>query len=568
MMGRILSILACLLVAGCFRGPQEKKLSEIASLVQERPDSALTELRAMSQEALRSRRLRAEFSLLHAMALDKCYIDVASDSIIAPAAEYYRHHGNFDDKLKALYYQGLVHRYRGELREAAVLFSKAEGIAGNASDAHAKGILFLSFANLYGAVHNFDKQQEYVEKALEVLFTSGDPMYESALVELASVHVSRREWKEADSLYRKSLAAAEGNEQILSYVLSAYARMKMMLDTPDPSGAIALLRRKVEECNAPLTQREAGAYAYAADRLGETAVTDALLAQFEGLTGPDRAKVLPWMYRIYAWRGDYEKAFKYLSEADVDEEKDIRSSLADPLTQAISDNLELEMERKRTAFRIAMLVFVFLTMLLLSAVSFLAYRRKKQEEEIARLLLVSENLRRENADSLKQVIDLTTRLKSQKHTLSNRNSENSSMRKTLEALRIELSKERLVRFQQKTRLAQLLSELENGPWPVPSSISGTVKSELREVYSLERDRKALLDRLDSELDGMVGKMIADLGLTDSKDIHFLCLSLLGIRADVVSGILKMNRQAVYTKKARLKSRLESVGGGKYGMFFD
>lgn len=155
--------------------------------------------------------------------------------------------------MKALYYQGLVHRYRGELREAAVLFSKAEGIAGNASDAHAKGILFLSFANLYGAVHNFDKQQEYVEKALEVLFTSGDSMYESALVEQASVHVSRREWKEADSLYRKSLAAAEGNEQILSYVLSAYARMKMMLDTPDPSGAIALLRRKVEECNAPLT---------------------------------------------------------------------------------------------------------------------------------------------------------------------------------------------------------------------------------------------------------------------------------------------------------------------------
>ena len=126
-------------------------------------------------------------------------------------------------------------------------------------------------------------------------------------------------------MFRRSLAAAEGNDKILAYVLSGYARMKMMQDAPDPSGAIAMLRKKVEECNAPLTQREAGAYAYAADRLGETAVTDALLAQFEGLTGPDRAKVLPWMYRIYAWRGDYEKAFKYLSEVDVDEEKDIRS---------------------------------------------------------------------------------------------------------------------------------------------------------------------------------------------------------------------------------------------------
>ena len=100
-------------VAGCGRR-EMARLDDIESYVQARPDSALAQLRALDPHSLRSRRARARHSLLHAMALDKCYIDVTSDSIIAPAARYYRRHGSADEKMKALYYEGVVHQYRGE----------------------------------------------------------------------------------------------------------------------------------------------------------------------------------------------------------------------------------------------------------------------------------------------------------------------------------------------------------------------------------------------------------------------------------------------------------------------
>ena len=124
-------------------------LSDIALYINDRPDSALAELRAIDTTVLHLRRDKAQYSLLHAMALDKCYIDVTSDSIIAPAAKYYRHHGSPDDKMKALFYEGVVYQYSKEYNKAAVLFSQAENWAGKSEDTHAKGILFLAFSEFF-----------------------------------------------------------------------------------------------------------------------------------------------------------------------------------------------------------------------------------------------------------------------------------------------------------------------------------------------------------------------------------------------------------------------------------
>ena len=134
-------------------------LSDIASYINDKPDSALAELRAIDTTLFHSRRNKAQHSLLHAMALDKCYINVTSDSIISPAARYYRHHGSADNKLKALFYQGKVYQYRHEYGDAAILFSKAEDLTNKAEDAHAIGLLYLTFSEIYRKVYNIDKQQ-------------------------------------------------------------------------------------------------------------------------------------------------------------------------------------------------------------------------------------------------------------------------------------------------------------------------------------------------------------------------------------------------------------------------
>ena len=66
----------------------ERTLEDVASFIEERPDSALTILDTMDSFSLTTSALKARHSLLLAMARDKNYIDDTTDSIIAPAVSW------------------------------------------------------------------------------------------------------------------------------------------------------------------------------------------------------------------------------------------------------------------------------------------------------------------------------------------------------------------------------------------------------------------------------------------------------------------------------------------------
>lgn len=86
----------------------ERTLTDVASFIEERPDSALTILDTMDSFSLTTSALKARHSLLLAMARDKNYIDDTTDSIIAPAVSWYRRHGSADEKLLMNYYRGRI----------------------------------------------------------------------------------------------------------------------------------------------------------------------------------------------------------------------------------------------------------------------------------------------------------------------------------------------------------------------------------------------------------------------------------------------------------------------------
>ena len=66
-----------------------KDLDDVESYIQERPDSALFVLEGIDRLNLNTRGLKARHGLLLSMALDKNFIDLTSDSLIAPVVEYY-----------------------------------------------------------------------------------------------------------------------------------------------------------------------------------------------------------------------------------------------------------------------------------------------------------------------------------------------------------------------------------------------------------------------------------------------------------------------------------------------
>lgn len=136
----VLSLSVIALLASCDDSVLSR-LSDVEAFINDRPDSALVVLESIPHTELNTRRSRAKYALLKSIALDKNYIDVTSDSIIAPAVSYYRHHGSADEKLKTFYYRGLISYNDMDTDAAMSYFVLAENNERKASDNIAKGRL-------------------------------------------------------------------------------------------------------------------------------------------------------------------------------------------------------------------------------------------------------------------------------------------------------------------------------------------------------------------------------------------------------------------------------------------
>lgn len=311
----VLIAVALVLFPGCKSLPGyriTRVMDDVETYINDRPDSALAVLRALDSTAVRGRGLRARYSLLHTMALDKCYEDITVPGLLEDATAWFSRHGSPDDRMKTCYYQGRIQQDNGNLSAAAIAFSQAEYYAEEATDTHAVALLYNAFASIYDAVHNTQKELEYVEKELSVMKESGDPMYYSALGNLAMVYHTRKDWALADSLYQEAISHSDAYPHALAIYLSNYARMKLLHSEKDPQGAIDLLNRKREISSGVLSPKEVGAYAYALDLLGNRKTADALIDRLQALPDASRSEVVSWLYRISLSRGDQTRALTYL----------------------------------------------------------------------------------------------------------------------------------------------------------------------------------------------------------------------------------------------------------------
>ena len=92
-MKRLLPIIAAIsIVFSCTSLDVNRTLKDVESYIMERPDSALSVLKSVDHALLNTKRQKAHHALLHAMALDKNYIDVIEDSIARVAVNFYQMH--------------------------------------------------------------------------------------------------------------------------------------------------------------------------------------------------------------------------------------------------------------------------------------------------------------------------------------------------------------------------------------------------------------------------------------------------------------------------------------------
>ena len=131
-------------------------ITEMETIIEERPDSVLNVLQTIDTDELVGDEERAKHALLLSMAMDKNYIDRTDFEVLQPAIDYYEDNGSATDKLRTYYYQGRIHHNRGDEAAAMESYVKAINIGENSDDILTKARLFVAQGNIYNSLLRWD----------------------------------------------------------------------------------------------------------------------------------------------------------------------------------------------------------------------------------------------------------------------------------------------------------------------------------------------------------------------------------------------------------------------------
>lgn len=540
-------------IISCCPTPRQRTaalLDDVESYINARPDSARVVLENIDSLYLKTPALRARYSLLHVMALDKCYDDITAPGLLDPAVAWYGHHGSPDEKMKTCYYQGRIAQEHKDSNGAAVYYSSAEEYSEKITDKHALGLLYLAQASIYNSVYNSAKEEEYCEKGLAVFRAVNDSLQGIAMGQLAISCFIQRKWDRADSLFTEGIALSASNPYAMSVFLPKYAVMKLLQSEAEPEEALKLLDRLRIEYGYPLSLQGAGAYAYALILSGKEAEAKGIIEQLEGQARSYPLEVEPWLSRCALASGDFRKAYESLNKAHLSEEVTIQDVLKNSVSESISGFNEFKDQQKMLQGRIHIAILIVIILILTLGLTLALLYKNKLENEKSQILNAYTILEKEAAEQETQTSKLQLQL-------------NQTQEKARQ--------ERVLRFRQAGRLRTSIWRLEHrGPsWIMKDSDMAIIKEELSAVYDIDDDGKKLVSRLNRELDGAILPLLDDLSIKDKpQEQLFLCCCLLNLPADIIAAKFGITSNNVRVKKSRLKSQIKELDSKEYDALFD
>ena len=246
-----LMITVCM-IYGCSDNSPKSILTDIDSFIQERPDSALAILDTMDRASLKTERLKAHHALLHAMALDKNFIDVSNDSIARVAVDYYATRGSRKSYARSLYYLGLAYFYQEEYTKAIVEFTKAESVAVT-SDSLYLGFSKVGLADTYGKSYNYGEEENNLKEAFDIFSSLSLNYYSQAtLLRLANVYFNTSQTEKSIEILsenlKKTIALYKQKRNLMLDCLEKYMPKEVTWTKPD--GGLFMLVTLPETMNS------------------------------------------------------------------------------------------------------------------------------------------------------------------------------------------------------------------------------------------------------------------------------------------------------------------------------
>lgn len=392
-----LLLVLILLPSGCGSRQAETMLDDVESYIQVRPDSALAVLRALDTTKLNSQRLRAHYALLHAMALDKNWIDTTDAGVVMAAVKYYDRHRPVSRRAKPYYYLGRIQYNGGHYDEAILSFTRAREYAAGLRDDRFKTLIVMALANTFNANSVYGEAQKALIEAEEYAKACHDTSLLFAInYYKAQGFVNLSRFEDADSLFLELTKEENKNISYYPEILNNYA---MFLITPPNeyyARAKLLYDRSLQMRGTLGSAQHWGMYAACLAYGGDLKKAETIMNQLEA---EGKEQELSYSYNkslISALQDDYQTAYRYLQENLKQKNEIIQRQLKQSTLKFQRDYYYLQRESLKKENRLKKGVLVLLVLFIVSAAMAVvtAIRRYRENE------------RRQNQDMIEAVQDL------------------------------------------------------------------------------------------------------------------------------------------------------------------
>lgn len=547
------------LLVSCDNRQAKALLQDVETYIQERPDSALRVLRKVDSLTLNTKSLRARYSLLFAMALDKNYIDTTALSILEPTVAYYERLGSPQDKMLSCYYLGRIYANRKDYPNAVIFYSQALRESSE-YDYYHRGLIYAASADAYNASFNDEEELRNTILAYECFEKIGDKDLDLSLYKVAQAYHNNERFDVADSLYSLVYSGKDSTSRLALYAMEDLVSNDLYQEKQDVERDLELLEY-VAEHRGNLSLESYYEYAYLLLLAGKESEAENILSQLSNREA--NGKTMEIRYRIAECKGQNEEALALLKSMLSHQNDVVKKKLAQSVFKAQSDyyRLTAEVSEQKSTISNQRSIIILITGLMIIALLYVIFMKRKSTlirekdrltqavEESERLLeTVRNRANEEKSEREKDILDLKSR-----------NEREQDKIKDLREMYVALYQKRFSEIG-KYYDAASSHRLESIKEKAYHDVISSTQALFEEIASGSEGQKKFEARINADLDDIVSKIRSDFPKLKDDDIRFICYLIVGFDTSTISFLMDISKENVRVKKHRLREKLNGYAG--------
>ena len=553
------------LFISCDNRQTKSLLQDVETYIQERPDSALRVLRKVDSLTLNTKALRARYSVLFAMALDKNYIDTTALSILEPTVAYYERSGSPEDKMLSYYYLGRIYANRKDYPNAVIFYSRALRESSE-EDYYHKGLAYEALANAYSASFNTEEELRNAIFAHDCFEKMGDKNLALSRYKIAQAYHNNEQFDLADSLYSSVYSGLDSTSKLAFYAMEDQVCNDLQQEKPEVKRDLRLLEY-VAEHRGNLTLTSYYEYAYLLLLIGNKSTAENILSQLSEID--ESVETMEIRYRIAKYEEHDKEALTLLKGLLLYQNDVVKKQLAQSVFKAQSDyyRLTAEVSEQKSTIANQRSVIILIAGLMMAGLLYIVFMKRKtalirEKDRLAQAVEESEKLletvrnraKQEKEERDKDIFDLKSRNERERDKI-----------KELRDMYVSLYQKRFYEIG-KYYDAASSHRLESIKEKAYHDVISSTQTLFEEIASGSEGQKKFEARINADLDDIVSKIRSDFPKLKDDDIRFICYLIVGFDTSTISFLMDISKENVRVKKHRLREKLNGYSGPNENMY--